>query len=113
MRNPTRFVLMTAVIAALVATTAIGQNQDLSAIQIKATRISTNFHTLERQRGTIGVLWGPDGILMVDSQFAGLTDKIVAAIKQISPSPIRYMINTHVHGDPTGGTQNFEKLARA
>jgi cyclase len=109
MRNPTRIVFIAAVIAGLVAT-AVAQNQDLSAVQIKATKISNNFHTLEGQGGTIGVLSGPDGILMVDSQFAGLTDKIVGAIKQISASPIRYLINTHVHGDHTGGNENFAKL---
>src|SRR5262245_9108214 len=113
MRNPIRFFFMTAVIATLVATVAVGQNQDLSAVQIKATKISNNFNTLEGQGGTIGVLSGPDGVLMVDSQFAPLTDKIVAAIKQISPSPIRYLINTHVHGDHTGGNENLGKLGVA
>ena len=56
------------------------------------------------------MLTGPDGVLLVDSQFAPLTDKLVAAIRKISDQPIRYLINTHVHGDHTGGNENFAKL---
>jgi cyclase len=83
---------------------------DFSKVEIKTTKIAGNFYTLEGQGGTIGVLAGPDGIFMVDSQFAPLTEKIVAAIKQISPAPIKYMVNTHVHGDHTGGNENLAKL---
>src|SRR5262245_16815124 len=94
------------------ATTAIlgAQAQDLSQVQIKTTKIAGNVYTLEGQGGTIGVLAGPDGVFMVDSQFAGLTDKLVAAIKQISDGRIRFLVNTHVHGDHTGGNENFGKL---
>jgi cyclase len=89
---------------------ARAQAQDMSQVQIKTTKISNNFYTLEGQGGMIGVLTGPDGVFMVDTQFAPLTDKIVAAIRQVSNQPIRFVINTHVHPDHTGGNENFAKL---
>src|SRR5437762_9936916 len=84
--------------------------QDFSQVQIKTTKLGTNFYTLDGQGGTIGVLAGPDGVFMVDAQFAPLSEKIAAAIKQISDRPIRFMVNTHVHGDHTGGDENFAKM---
>jgi glyoxylase-like metal-dependent hydrolase (beta-lactamase superfamily II) len=84
--------------------------QDFSKVQIKTTPITKNFYTLEGQGGMIGVLTGPDGIFMVDDQFAPLTDKIVAAIHQISNAPIKFVVNTHVHGDHTGGNENLGKM---
>jgi cyclase len=92
------------------ATVVVTAQQDFSKVEIKTTKISGNFYTLEGQGGTIGVLAGPDGVLMVDTQFAPLTDKIVAAIKQISDGRIRFVINTHLHGDHTGGNENLAKL---
>ena len=83
---------------------------DFSKVEIKTTKIADNFSTLEGQGGTIGVLAGPDGVLLVDTQFAPLTGKIVAAVKQISPNPIRFVVNTHVHGDHTGGNENLGKM---
>jgi glyoxylase-like metal-dependent hydrolase (beta-lactamase superfamily II) len=55
-------------------------------------------------------LVGPDGVFLVDTQFAPLTEKIVAAVKKVSPSPIKFIVNTHVHPDHTGGNENFAKL---
>jgi len=83
---------------------------DFSKVEIKTTQITSDFYTLEGLGGTVSVLTGPDGILLVDSQFAPLTDKLVAAIKKISNKPIRFLINTHLHGDHTGGNENFAKL---
>ena len=95
--------------ALVLAGVSLSAQQDFSQVQIKTTKIGGNFYTLEGSGGTIGVLAGPDGVLMVDAQFAPLSDKIVAAIKQISDGRIRYLINTHVHGDHTGGNENIGK----
>jgi cyclase len=97
---------------ALLATTVYAQapQPDFSKVEIKTTKISNTFYTLDGQGGTIGVLVGPDGIFMVDSQFAPLSQKIAAAIHQISDKPIRFMVNTHVHPDHTGGNENFAKM---
>jgi cyclase len=81
-----------------------------SKVEIKTTRLADDFYTLEGQGGTISVLTGPDGVLLVDSQFAPLTEKLVTAIRKISDKPIRFLINTHVHADHTGGNENFAKL---
>jgi glyoxylase-like metal-dependent hydrolase (beta-lactamase superfamily II) len=100
------------VVMALIGGLAVhagAQPPDMSQVQIKTTKIAGNFYTLEGQGGTIGVLSGPDGVLMVDAQFAPLSDKIIAAIKQISDGRIRWLINTHVHGDHTGGNENIAK----
>jgi len=106
---PTRLSYALALSLVFAAVTLRAQ-QDLSKVEIKTTKLSGNVYTLDGSGGTIGVLAGPDGVLMVDSQFAPLTDKIVAAIKQINPGPIRFLINTHVHGDHTGGNENLGKM---
>jgi len=83
---------------------------DFTKVEIKTTSLADDFHTLEGMGGTISVLSGPDGVLLVDSQFAPLTERLVAAIRKISDKPIRFLIDTHVHGDHTGGNENFAKL---
>src|SRR2546429_4818409 len=90
---------------------ATAQNaQDLSKVEIKTTKISDKFYTLEGTGGMIGALVGPDGVFLVDTQFAPLTDKIVAAVKKISARPLKFIGNTHVHGDHTGGNEKFRKV---
>ena len=78
-------------------------------IEIKTTDLGQNTYMLEGQGGNITVAVGGDGIIMVDSQFAPLSDKIKAAIRAISPLPVRYLVNTHFHGDHTGGNESFAK----
>jgi glyoxylase-like metal-dependent hydrolase (beta-lactamase superfamily II) len=103
--------LLAAGLLTAVSAPVFAQGQpDFSKVEIKTNKVTPNFYTLDGQGGTIGVLTGPDGVFMVDAQFAPLTDKIVAAIKQISDGRIRYMVNTHVHGDHTGGNENLGKM---
>jgi cyclase len=78
-------------------------------IEIKTTDLGQNTYMLEGQGGNITVAVGGDGIIMVDSQFAPLSDKIKAAIRAISPLPVRYLVNTHFHGDHTGGNESFAR----
>jgi cyclase len=85
------------------------QERDFSKVQIKTIDLGHNTFRLEGEGGNITVAVGTDGIIMVDGQFAPLHDKILAAVRAISPLPIKYLINTHFHGDHTGGNGPFQK----
>src|SRR5450755_5070315 len=98
-----------------------GQGIDYAKIEIETEKIAPNLYMLagsagadpgheDAAGGRIGILAGPDGIFMVDAQYAQITDKVVAAIRKISPEPIRFLVNTHVHVDHTGGNANFVKM---
>jgi len=76
-------------------------------IKIVAENVSDNIYMLKGSGGNIGVITGPDGTLMIDSQFAPLSEKIKAAIHELSDTSIVYLVNTHWHGDHTGGNENF------
>ena len=82
---------------------------DFSKVEIKTTNLGDNIYMLEGQGGNITVAVAKDGIIMVDGQYAPLHDKIKAAIEAISSKPIKYLINTHFHGDHTGGNELFAK----
>ena len=100
-------------VGALVLSAAAAYAQggpDFSKVEIKANKVTDKFYTLDGQGGTIGVLIGPDGVFMVDTQFAPLSEKIAAAIKQLTPQPIKFVVNTHLHGDHSGGDENFGKM---
>src|SRR5215813_8568592 len=90
---------------------AVGQ-QDFSKVEIKATKVAGTVFMLEGAGGNIGVSAGEDGILIVDDQFAPLARKIREALKGISDKPITFVINTHFHGDHTGGNAEFGKEGR-
>lgn len=80
---------------------------DLSKVEIKSTQVSGNVYMLEGAGGNIGVSVGTDGILIVDDQFAPLADKIRAALKKLGEGKLKYILNTHWHGDHTGGNKEF------
>jgi len=93
----------------LFAGNALAQQPDRSQIQIKTTDLGNKTYMLEGAGGNITIAVGTDGLIMVDTQFADLSDRIKAAIKAISPLPVKYTILTHFHGDHTGGVANFQK----
>jgi len=105
-----RALLLALAVMAISAAAKAQAQPDFSKTEIKTTKVTDNFYTLEGQGGMIGILVGPDGVFMVDSQFAPLTEKIVAAVKQVTTQPIRFMVNTHVHPDHTGGNENLGKM---
>ena len=99
------FVLV--VIAMLAVSPVVSGQRNFDDVEIVTTQLDDNLYYLQGQGGQIGVLAGPDGILMVDTQFAPLTDRIVAAIREISTEPIKFALNTHEHGDHSGGNSNL------
>jgi cyclase len=104
-------VALAALAAATIAFSGVAnaQETDFSKVEIKTIDLGNNTYRLEGQGGNITVAVGTDGIIMVDTQFAPLHDKIMAAIRAISPLPIKYVVNTHFHGDHTGGNEGFQK----
>jgi glyoxylase-like metal-dependent hydrolase (beta-lactamase superfamily II) len=80
---------------------------DFSKVEMKATKVSGNVYMLEGAGGNIGVSVGSDGILIVDDQFAPLADKIRAALKGLNQGKLRFILNTHWHGDHTGANAQF------
>jgi glyoxylase-like metal-dependent hydrolase (beta-lactamase superfamily II) len=81
--------------------------QDFSKVEITASKVAGNVHMLQGAGGNIGVSVGPDGILIVDDQFAPLADKIKAALKTLGEGKLKFVLNTHWHGDHTGGNAQF------
>lgn len=80
-----------------------------SEVIIKTNKLSDNVYMLVGQGGNIGVSVGDDGVFIIDDQFARLSPKIITAIKEISDKPFQFLVNTHYHGDHTGGNENMTK----
>ncbi len=94
--------------AALTASPAMAQ-RDFSDVEITTEEIAPGIAVLFGAGGNIGVSHGEDGTILVDDQFAPLTGKIEAAVADLGASPVAYLINTHWHGDHTGGNENLGK----
>jgi cyclase len=90
---------------------AAAQDKDLSKVQITVSKVSGNVYMLQGEGGNIGASVGEDGIVVVDDQYAPLAEKIEAALKGVTDKPVRFIINTHYHGDHTGGNAFFQKQA--
>jgi cyclase len=95
----------------LVAAAAAAQERDFSKVEVKASKVAGNVYVLTGSGGNIGATVGDDGIALIDDQFAPLAPKIQAALKQLSPKPVRFVMNTHWHGDHTGGNAEFADTA--
>ena len=95
---------------ALVAVFPAQAQQDFSDVEIIPHHVAGNMYYLQGAGGNIGLSIGDDGVVMIDDQFAPLTERIIAAIRELDDGDIRFVINTHVHGDHTGGNENLARM---
>lgn len=100
-----RFYFLIAILLCAAAAPAFAQ--DFSKVEIKTIKVAGNVYMLQGAGGNIGVSVGPDGILIVDDQFAPLADKIRAALKTLGDGKLKFVLNTHYHGDHTGSNPSF------
>ena len=119
--NRAKQLFLVAVAAAIPASTWAQTGIQYDRIEIRTDKVAPNLYMLSGSEGVdpghpdgaggrIGVLAGPDGIFMVDSQYLQIGDKVLAAVRRIDPGPIRFLVNTHIHGDHTAGNATFAKL---
>ena len=85
----------------------VAGQQDMSQVEIETVQLETDLFMLMGQGGNIGLSVGDDGAFLIDDQFAPLTDKILAAVAEVTDQPVRWVLNTHWHGDHTGGNENL------
>src|SRR5438477_3384949 len=121
MKKNSAWLVLAGLAVAPLATVGFAQQMDFDKVQIITEQLGPNVYMLtgsggldpahdDAAGGRIGVLAGPDGILMIDSQYAQLADKVLAAIRRINGGPIRFLVNTHIHRDHTAGNAFFAKM---
>jgi glyoxylase-like metal-dependent hydrolase (beta-lactamase superfamily II) len=93
----------------LAASPLLAQQQDFSKVEVQAEKVAEGVYMLTGSGGNLGLSVGRSGTYLIDDQYAPLSDKILAAIKAITPDPVRFVVNTHWHGDHTGGNENMGK----
>lgn len=97
-----------ALLSATFITTVVCSQGRFDNVEITIENVSDHIYMLRGAGGNIGISTGDDGVFMIDDQFAPLSEKIINAIKTISDKPIKFLVNTHFHGDHAGGNANFE-----
>ena len=108
-----KILLFTAASLSLSVTSSLSHGQgDFAGVELSITPVAGNVYMVQRPGGggNIGVQVGPDGVLLVDSLFAPLTDRLVAAVKQVTDEEIRFLVNTHIHIDHVGGNENLADM---
>ena len=111
--KPHRILSIAATVLSLSAVSCFSFGQgNFSGVELSITPVAGNVYMVQRPGGggNIGVQVGPDGVLLVDSLFAPLADKLVAAVKQVTDEGIRFLVNTHIHVDHVGGNENLAEM---
>jgi glyoxylase-like metal-dependent hydrolase (beta-lactamase superfamily II) len=104
--NPNRrLALLTLTVFAMAPATTLAQIAQ--EVVIEATRVAGNVSMITGRGGNIGLCVGADGAFLIDDQYAPLTERILATVAELTPEPVRFVVNTHWHGDHTGGNENL------
>ena len=109
LHSPIRFAVLPPLFCLLFGWATAANAQNWAAVEIRTVPVADGLFMLQGRGGNIGVSVGDDGVFLIDDQFAPLNDKILAAIKALSDQPVRFLLNTHWHGDHTGGNEAFGK----
>ena len=94
----------------LLLTISVSAQTNFDTVKIQPIKVAEQIYMLKGSGGNIGVMIGKEGTLVIDNQFAPLSNKINGAVKTLDPGEIKFLINTHIHGDHTGGNENFCKM---
>ena len=108
-RTLTTLLFVLAIALGAVTVPVAAQGRDFENVEIETVRVAPGVYMLIGAGGNIGLSVGEDGVFMIDDQFAPLTDRILAAERKVTDQPVRFVINTHWHGDHTGGNENLDR----
>ena len=100
---------LTAALLIALAAPAAAQSNRMENVQIRVEQVAPGVAVLFGRGGNIGLSYGADGNVIIDDQYAPLTERILAAIRTVDPDPVRFVVNTHWHGDHTGGNENVAR----
>ena len=96
-----------ALLCTMAAGSPLAAQQDMSDVEIETIELESDLFMLVGRGGNIGLSVGDDGAFVIDDQFAPLTEKILAAVAAVTDQPVKWVLNTHWHGDHTGGNENL------